>query len=437
MANVKPVALTAGAPVDLQAQQASYAQQLAIAQALIAKSMEDHSPVIRTAAGNPFSRDVPNIGDPVADVARAFMGAKQRDEANAGLSRVAAETDRITKEDMGKILAARMGIEEGQGPPTAEGEYPPPQLGRPNFFKAADIARTSRSPAVNAYHMKLMEQIPNPEEVMKIAPQLDSASLAQYLQTGDPSVLKGRGKVEIKDNIATSTQDENVLGTRPVQQFETKEVMPGLPASVSKDTNEAKGIGGGTTTPPAKFEEQYTAMLTKDLPEAKQQYIQNMEKLQSVAQVREQLKNIPDNALGTAASLRNSFGRFTEMVSGGQYKLPATDKMETLHASLGQFLLQDIRKVAPVTKDDIKVIQEIVGTEGYTKRGLEKIMDVVEASTARAMEMHRSNMKEMPLPQNITREQHMKMFAPDFSIKPISAGGEPTSGTRVIRYNEW
>lgn len=417
-------------PYDLQSRQMSLAQQTAIANALIEQSMERTSPVIRTGVGNQFGSDIPNIGDPIAQVVQAIMGKRKLEEANAGMNELNLETHRRSQQEIGDILGARFGrMQPPLLPNDDEGNRNPPVQGKGSTMRALQLASQATTPAGKAMFADLNKGLLSNEEAYRNIDKLDPASVQTALLSQDLSDV--RHKIELKESegAVRPYQGGAPLGpATPINTFRLdKDQIPGLPLAVSEVTGQPKGIAGGTTSPPAKYQEQYTAELMKQFGERKKQYDADIGDMQNYAQIQEQIRNIPAEKFGTVAEFRNWANKAAEVLGGA--KMPNTDNMEVLQAAAGKMVIDNIHKFAPASDKDVVRLSTTLGNEGFTKRALEQVVSIAEQRTARRIETHQKTMKEVPIPNDITREQHLQLFAPPYSIQPLPASGSGPATT--------
>ena len=422
-------------PFDIQTQQAMLAQQMQIADAMIAAGLHPNNPVIRTAAGNPFGRDVANFGDPIARVMQSIIGNKMQNEVMGQQSGLAQELQRRTQADISTVMEHLTGgpSEPGVGPPTPEGVPPPDMPGRPpNFAAGVQSALGSSVPGVRAIGTKLVGDMPSPKDFLQYGKNFAPQALGAFNQNpSDPTVLAGRPEVQVADNMMIRKQDGTAKILGPAQTFRVdKEAIPGLPLNMSKQTGEAKGLSGGTTTPPAKIEEMLGAENVKLLGEGRKAYIEDIGRMQNISQIRSTLEGISPEKFGAMADFRNFMNKIAEVV--GAKPLSETSNMENLRSEAGKLVLEKIRLLAPVDRTDVKTVQDIVGTEGLTKRGFQQVMAVLEQATARSMARHEAFVKDFPLPQgsSMNRESLTRMYAPAFSTEALPTPGviTPTGG---------
>lgn len=421
--NVNFMKPNTGAPLDIQTQQAMLAQEQLIAQALISRGMQDQSPVVHTGGGNQFARDIPNFGGPIGNWIDRKQGQEQMADVNRRQGELANETQRIRQSDIADALMARQGMPGIAGGPEDGGHAAVPA----DYNKYVKILMNSRSPELQKMGVEALKGIPTPEKILENANKSSAPGLAEFNRTLDPATLESRPTAHIQNNMATVTGDKGIITNQPTQTFTTKEVAPGLPAAVSDATGQATGIAGGTTTPPAKISEMLGGSMVKQLEEGKKDYLENTTRAQTIGQIRSQLSAIPEDAFGTASGFRNSMAKVGELLGGK--KLSETADMQVLATETGKLVLEQVRKLAPVTEEDVKLMQKIVADQGMSKRALEQVMDIADAATQRAMNRHRATVSAFPIPEGsgVTREALEQTYAPPFTtaspLPPIGALG--------------
>ena len=416
---VKDIALVRAAsqsPIDLQAAALNAAQQQELARALLAKSLEDAPPVFHTAPGNQFGTDIPNFMSPISKIANAYYGNKQMREANEAANMVALETNRRRRGELDSISNALFGkMVEGERPSEEYGGGP--GIGQqipPDYREAVRIAQSSNDPAIQGTGLKLMEGVPTPKDLLKEADKLDPSSLRALQGSQNIADVAPAAKSTIADGVAVKTQGGNVVGTTAVNKYRQETGSSGQPLSVNVDTGEAKGLGSfGNQTPEADLTKGINTDMVKTLTEGRKGYVDNAERLVKIGQIRSDLATTPEDKFGSFAPFRNEINKFTELL--GAQKKGDTAQVEKLQANLSSMVLDKIRLLAPVTEQDIAFVQQVVGTVGMTKRGLEMIMDRLEQATTRDMSRHENMIKDFPVPPQISRESFNKHYIPYFS----------------------
>jgi hypothetical protein len=410
-------------PVDLQTQQMLLAQQSAIAQALIAKSMEDSSPIIHTGGGNPFARDIPNFQDPVARVTQAMMGARQRDEANRGQAALNEELQRRSTGEQQSILGARFG--QLEPPNTAvddEGNVNPPVQGKGSILRALQLATNATTPAGKGMMAEMLKGLLSNEEAYKGMQNFDPATVQKALQTQDLGDVKPAVQVKEYEGAARPYQGGVPIGpATAINTFTNPEVNPvtGLPLSKSEVTNKPTALTGGNVTPARAKDIKEAEATIEELKKGMEGYRKDVATMSNIAQAEYELSKAPENALGIASWFRNNLSKAAELI--GLEKTGAVPTLEKLHQALGNLTIDKVRLLAPVSDSDFAKLQNILGTESNTKRALEGMMQIMATATARNMGLHRDFVRASAQDPEMTKnpDAFLQKWAPDFRIDPV------------------
>lgn len=423
---LKNVSLTGNPaqPYDLQAQQMSLAQQAAIANALIAQSLERTSPIIHTGGGNPFARDIPNFGDPISKVVQAMIGKQKQDEANAGMNELNLETQRRTGAEMDAITRRQFGIESsGMAPMEGQPGY---LQGTPDPVGAARLGQQATTPRAQALGAEIRKGFLSPEEAYKGLQNFESKSVADALRTQDLSKIIGRPKVTVEGDKAITSTDGAVTGVQPVDRFTDLQTDPntGLPYSKSLVTNKQyPATGGNIATSRAKEIKEADATID-ELKKGREGYIKDVSSMGHLAQAEYELSKTPENALGMLSWFKTNMSKLGELI--GANKLDSTASIEQIRSTLGNLSLEKARIVAPVSDNDWEKIREIMGTEANTKRALEGIIRVMQTATARNLGVYRDFVRSTAKDPDIAKnpDAFLQKWAPDFRIDPVQTPAE-------------
>ena len=193
-------------------------------------------------------------------------------------------------------------------------------------------------------------------------------------------------------------------------------------------------MSGGNVTPATHTQNKLADTEIAQIQKGFEAYQQSKANLATIAQVETELKAIPDDKFGTLASFRNSFSRLNEMLGGKP--LQPTSGIEAIRSGMGQLVLQDARKLAPVTENDVAMLQQIIGSEGLTKRSLQKVLEVTAAANARAMKAHRDFVESVQGRAGYPDDM-VKTWAPDFSVTALPPGAPPKGGEGSAQPKNW
>lgn len=410
-------------PLDIQAEQAKLALAQKIAEALLLKSSDQSAPPsFVTSPGNPFSRTVPNIGGPLGDLITAFKNKGALEDITSKQADLAKQLQGREAEGLTSYFKQKYGQ---QGEALPEGEQGPPTPTRgPDPIGAIVEALNKGLPGLTKIAEEDRKGIPSPKDYLQYGDKYPMAGRAAFAKNLQPEALGTMPKFEVHDNIGVTSLEGVPIAKTPVQQFEVRQPTPGIPPlSVSKDTGEAKGLTGGTTTPEASYAKAYGEGLTKELIEGRKNYIDDTSRMQTISQIKSILPQLPDSAFGSAATFRNETRKVFEMLGGSPDT--KTDKVEILQQQLGKLMLDKIRLLAPVTKEDIAQMEKIVGSVGMTKRGITEAINLMQTITERGIVRHAKFVENTPVPQGlgITQSQHNEMWAPSFNAESVPLRG--------------
>lgn len=411
--NVNLVGPTPQQPYDIQAEQAKLALAQKLAQALIDQSIEPKKPGFLTGEGR-LARYVPNYGDPVSDIASALIGKQRLGDVQDKQAALAKELAGREAEGFTQYMRTMRGSEPEELP---AGEQGPPAPGKaPDFVGAITQALSSGLPGLQKVGATAAGKLLNPEDLLKYGEQFDPKSVAEYYRTYDPSVLKPRGKVTVEGGTAVSTQGEKVLGVTPVEHYgPVVEQAPGIVGQKKEETGKVQFAPTGTV--PAKLEEQLNAADLKTLEKGREGYTLSISALSNLNQLRADMAKIPADKFGSFSGLRNEMNKLIELFGGT--KLAETAGIEQVQARTGEFLLDRIKALYPVTDKDITIMKGILGSEGMTKRSLEKVVQYAQSRVEREMSQHTEFVKNFQLPQNVNRDQFERRYLPSFKINTM------------------
>lgn len=432
---IRPVNLTgkpAAQPIDLQTRQAQEALAQEMALQLIGSAIQPAIPAFSTG-----KYMVPNYGEAIAKVANAYLGNKRLRESEARQQSVADENVRRLDTGMRQYMMDRFGTERQiPNDPFAvdAGEPATVNVGQKgNLVKAIAGLLSSQHPQLMAMGAEELKNMPNPKEMLQYGDKFAPEALAAFSQSpGNPELLKSRPTTSVEGGIATTKDETGVIKTQPVQKFGAPyQESPGGPTLQKEDvTGKVSQVSGqfGNVTPQADLAKHLGAASVKQLEEGRKGYTENIGKLGSIVQIKEDMANIPEDKFGALATFRNYVNKLAELA--GAEKLPDTAGIEQVHSSLGRLLLKDVRALAPVTQTDVSMIQTIVGSEGMTKRSLAKVMDILENATHRDMKTYTEMVKSFPVPRELgwSEAQFREHWIPSFSTAPVPGNKNPYAG---------
>ena len=185
-ANGPNVSLTAGLqsgtnlPPELATKQMQLQVQQQLAEALLAKGMQNIEPVTHGPAGNPFARDTVNWGGILSNLANTLGGRSELEKIGPQQAAIAQQGEAMRKQDMAGVMQDIMG---GSTP----GPYEGGSINKPpSVVNAIARALASSSPPVQAQGQELqkawiegqMKGIPSSADTMSGARNLTAESIA-------------------------------------------------------------------------------------------------------------------------------------------------------------------------------------------------------------------------------------------------------------------
>ena len=224
-----------------------------MANALMAQSMKDESPVVHTGGSNPFARDVPNWGDAISKVVKAYGSGKMSSDAATRQGEIADQYQKTLSNDTSNVVDRIFPQEQpGIGPPSPDGTAAPNFTMAPDIPGAMKAGMGSQIPEVRnmteALMKKQVEGLPTATDFLSNVKDVDPESMARYKAAGyDPAVLKEKAMAQIHDGVLTTIQGGKVVG-KPVatDTYTDPSIDPvtKLPISKSTVTNKPMGLVG-------------------------------------------------------------------------------------------------------------------------------------------------------------------------------------------------
>lgn len=397
-----------GLPADIGTEREILAKKRRIIDALLARGTARMSPTIDAGAYK-----IANWGDAIGSIADAYFGKKGSDELDERDRALGEETSRRTQEGITKYLADLLGSDNAPiGQDTraldesgAEGA-PPVAMGavKANPIKAIaeamgsglqplqDMAKTGLAALVKG---KTEGALDNKTIFAHVAQIATPESAVLFAQTGDPRVLRFKRNIEkgADGNFADTTEAQSGVG--PVSGVgyvgpKYGPVQPGSgsmpPTQTEIQSGKTTGISGGNVTPATKLESQIGEASVKKLESGSLEAKDAINGLQAVARAQTLIQGLDPVALGSFANLRLQANKVIQGLGGKP--LPEGAKIEELNGAVGQLLLNKIRLLAPVTKEDIATMERIIGSTSNTKVALESMLDYAARVFARSIEGH-------------------------------------------------
>lgn len=395
---------TSGLPYDIQTEQARLAKRRKIADALMLQSLTGGQ-LQHAGTGQVFA----DWGTPLGNIAKAWAGKSIADETDQGERAVSADYNKRLAEGIKNYVGSREGgfdrpLSDANGTPLQDtrslddtaASVAPQAFGYEKGDKVKAVANALGS-GIQPLQQMAMADWAN-QNKGRLTPEDRMKYIKDYGVTpGGPSeqFLREEGLIPPADVVKSENAYVTVGkggnqtgGPAPIQTFGPVAAQgpSGVPAQTSLVTGETKGIQGGNTTPQADREKALAAADVEQLKLGREEYRGAITGLGNVTRMERQIATIDPSKFGSAADFRNGANKVLEFFGGKPQ--PATATMEQIHAGLGNVLLEKIRALAPVTKEDVAEMQRIVGTEGNTQRALQAILAIAKQSYLRKMEQH-------------------------------------------------
>jgi len=375
-----------------------------LAQALKAASLaRDHSPTINTGMYH-----IPDWGSAISKVAQAYFGDKYAKEADTEAADYARGQNHILTEGLGRYEAKRSGVPGAQGMDTraldesgAEGAGPNaadsmPGIAPDRMGAIVDALKTGH-PGLRDLAMedfKGMRKTQDPMEFAKLpGAEWDPESIKRGLLGGGPNALQPKKKFR---EVNGQMVPENEPGDYRTQYHPPQPAANGLPPMQVDETGKATGLTGGNVTPPqpgVTRSKEVEQLDVKTLEEGRKQAIGAMDALQYVADAHTLLNKTPPQAFGQLSNLRLIFNKTLEGLGGKP--LPETANVESMKQAFGQQLIEHIRKFAPVTENDIKTMESILGSTSNTADAMRQALNYTEMKAAQAWQRHKDFVGQM------------------------------------------
>lgn len=204
-----PALPTAGLPPEIAAQQMQLQVRQQIAEALLAKGMQDVDPVTHGPSGNPFAYDTVNIGGILSKMFNAREGRQQLERLGPEQLSLAARAEAMRKQDMAGVMQDYRGG-------TTPGPYEGGSIEKAPDLKAAiSRALLSSHPGVQAWGEQMqkamiegeLKGVVTPGDVASQGRNFTSRSIAKSLFSS-PSNIGTRQNVGLLDTLGKIEKGE-------------------------------------------------------------------------------------------------------------------------------------------------------------------------------------------------------------------------------------
>lgn len=416
-------------PFDYQVQEQQLARKRALAQMMLQKGMQ---PVQGQMFGNHYARV-----NPLTQIIQALQGYMgQRGVADADAEQLAFA--KRAQEDQQGQMSGAMDLVQGRPPeavPTPEGSTNPAysEAGvAPDIKGGIATAMRSQWPQVRAYGQQQEKDMQarllamanhasqiNPKAGVEMLRDQNPNTSVEQLPVAPTQFQTSPGGAEI---ATTKHPITGVLNTTPLSRPNFPEVKVTSAVDVFNDQEAAK-----------------------TLAENRKVVAPYANSLAGIRQVIDQLNK--GARTGGGESVLQGARKVAQMFG---VDIPMTGVTDNMRSLLGTNMLAEARKVAPVTQNDVDMINKLVGSIDTDPKALREIMSFMEAryrialdqhnsqvETARSVssgsptkyEAYRINTRLPELPANVYGFrvlQHMKQAGHDMDNYMVN--GEPASG---------
>ena len=375
--------------LPLSVQQARQAQAQAMANALMAQSMKDESPVVHTGGSNPFARDVPNWGDAISKVVKAYGSGKMSSDAATRQGEIADKYQKTLSNDTSNVVDRIFPQEQpGIGPPSPDGTAAPNFTMAPDIPGAMKAGMGSQIPEVRNMTEALMKQVEDFRQrrtSSRTSRMLTPSRWRDYKAAGyDPAVLKEKAMAQIHDGVLTTIQGGKVVG-KPVatDTYTDPSIDPvtKLPISKSTVTNKPMGLVGGETSTVKAMENLVAGADVDQLKSGLKDYNSAGGDPAYHRQYADYDKGYARLCLRRRSSIKQGVNKILEAVKTAGRATTSTG--DALRAEAGKNMVEKMRILAPVDDKDIAKMESIVGTVRDTKQALSQILEIGQAAANR------------------------------------------------------
>ena len=299
-------------------------------------------------------------------------------------------------------------------------------------FKAAMSSGIKPLMQLAMQDMKASQMKPNEEAELhgKFTPE----SIQAWKQNKQQPLVPLPKIMEVNGQVAPVNQVTGAVQGQPAD-MRTKwgpvQSGPGGIPMQTADTGEGKSFTGGNVTPDRVGEQALER-------QAAEQVMGSFKESHTAAlDAKNVLKNV--SIMGDMLNQGAKTGPLTDVKLyvaklGETFGLPIDPDAPTEIAlsTLGEQMLADIRKLAPVTQEDIKVVQKIKGGSVTGEAALRALLKIAEQKAADAIVRHNSNLERLdgtgPATKALKDTQRVNVYQEEFPVYQAGAPSAPTAG---------
>ena len=410
-----------GLPYDVMTEQARLARKRKLVEALQAQAMGTSSPTVNTGR-----YVVPNFADPIA----RYMAYRDSTSMGKDLydqeAKVAREMNTQRQASVQDLIQSFMGYKAdrpdmtlagmgGSNDPNADLSAGQPNPGGLDMQdmprKTEDVAPDpvggviravgSSQPGIQEMGLKAWDAMskskagmaPDFKTLLEHSKDLDAKARAKFFNKYgypdiDESFFDPKGEVKIAGNVAVGTKGANVVSRTATEHFGDPRINPitGLPEFKSLDTNRTFPMTGGNVTQESTARKQIGEQTAKKAAEGYDKANESLASLKNISQARQELQTKVNPALlGAGSDIK--LGLIKAAGAMG-LSVPSTASVETLNSLMGNLMIEKIRALAPVTKDDIDEMKRIIGSSSNTYEALNQMLDLAERRSGQVISTH-------------------------------------------------
>lgn len=408
--------LDIGTSTDL----ATIARKRKLLQALLAATYGEQTPAVVTSGGVSTA----NWGDALGRMVQAWAAKSQDRELDAQEKALATQFEQGRQADVDKYFDALDG-------PQGDNSGPLPgnlSLGD----KSNRAAIKSLDPELRALGIKNAEEFAKQAAMLRREGIMAGVNAENARTAADEAEGRLRTRPQThftNDSFSEWNPETRQLETRPTRQYSGyQQATPNSPPmQTDMLTNKVEAVGTGqlAANPPGKeFNLELQKIDTAALPKNKEAMEKNWTTLSVLGRAETLLNRLPPGTLGNLAGIKIAANQLGSSL--GFRINPNITNMEELHSSLGHQMLEKIRALAPVTEEDVAMMQGIIGSEKNTEQALRGILRIAQEATQRDIISKNRFVRDLEgqegYPSDLTR---WKSFYQTPPAQEAPAGGIP------------
>jgi hypothetical protein len=411
MAGGSPASLMNVTPFDFKSKMAEQEERAKLVQQLAALGMGagNEGPTIDAGAYK-----VANWSAPLKQLAMTLAHNYAQGSLSEDREKLSTEYNRRLGSGIQDYLSTKMG-----GVPTqigqdtraldesgAEGAPPPAMMpSKPDPVRAIANAMASGIGPLQTLGLNDLGSMKGltQKDILELGRQgYDLNTLVQAAQTGSIAGLKPKGEFHAVGDMGVTTQNGEVVNKAPVNTYTPPKIDPNtnVPVQENPATGKVTGLSGGNVTPAQVANDMAKGLngaTVKQLEEGYKTATSAKESISNLANIEANMRGLDPAKFGTGADFRNNVMKLGQIFGANQSQ--QTAMMENLQQGFGNLVLENARKLAPVTKEDIGQLQQILGSASTTKQAMEQTVQYLIKVNARSLTQHTefvNSMKGMP-----------------------------------------